>query len=105
MHLNQKRLVLLSGAVIVFAGPVSLAYAAAEPNGQTAAPNDTGARVVLAEQSNASAVDDNATMADRYPDYQRGVRQAAREGNEALRRYIWRTRMIYNFQFRDFAKE
>jgi hypothetical protein len=38
-----------------------------------------------------------------FPAYQRGVRQAAAEGNEALRRYVWRTRMIYNFYYHDFA--
>ena len=40
-----------------------------------------------------------------YPAYQRGVRAAAAEGNDALRRYIWRTRGIYNFYFDDFAKK
>jgi hypothetical protein len=34
---------------------------------------------------------------------ERGVREAAAEGNEALRRYIWRTRMIYNYYYNDFA--
>jgi hypothetical protein len=33
-----------------------------------------------------------------------GVRQAAAQGSEALRRYVWRTRMIYNYYFWDFAK-
>ena len=41
--------------------------------------------------------------ADAFPVYQRGVRQAAAESNEALRRYVWRTRMIYNFHYNDFA--
>jgi hypothetical protein len=42
-------------------------------------------------------------LAEPYPAYQRGVRQAADEGNEALRRYVWRTRMIYDFYYYDFA--
>jgi hypothetical protein len=33
-----------------------------------------------------------------------GVRQAAAQGSESLRRYISRTRMIYNYYFWDFAK-
>ena len=40
---------------------------------------------------------------DVYPAYQAGVRAAAAQGPEALRRYIWRTRMIYNFYYDDFA--
>jgi hypothetical protein len=38
-----------------------------------------------------------------YPAYQRGVWEAAAQGPEALRRYVWRTRMIYNFYYYDFA--
>lgn len=34
-----------------------------------------------------------------------GVRKAAMQGPEELRRYIWRTRMIYNYYFWDFVKE
>jgi hypothetical protein len=41
--------------------------------------------------------------ADPFPAHERGVRQAAAQGNEPLRRYIWRTRMIHNFYFNDFA--
>jgi hypothetical protein len=31
------------------------------------------------------------------------VRAAAAQGPEALRRYIWRTRMIYNYYYWDYA--
>jgi len=41
--------------------------------------------------------------ANAFPAHQRGVRQAAAESNEALRRYSRRTRMIYNFYYNDFA--
>jgi len=34
-----------------------------------------------------------------------GVRRAAAEGPESLRRYIQRTRMIYNYYYWSFAKE
>lgn len=34
-----------------------------------------------------------------------GLRKAAMQGPEAFRRYIWRTRMIYNYYFWDFAKQ
>jgi len=33
----------------------------------------------------------------------RGVLAAADQGPEALRRYLWRTRMIYDYQFEDFV--
>lgn len=33
------------------------------------------------------------------------VRAAAAEGSDALRRYVHRTRMIYNFNYWDFAKK
>jgi hypothetical protein len=42
-------------------------------------------------------------IVDVYPSYQAGVRAAAAQGPEALRRYLWRTRMIYNFYYDDFA--
>ena len=40
-----------------------------------------------------------------FPAHERGVRQAAAQGDEALRRYVWRTRMIYNFYFNDFVPQ
>ena len=40
---------------------------------------------------------------DAFPAHQRGVRNAAAEGPDALRRYVWRTRMIHNFSYEDFA--
>ena len=36
-------------------------------------------------------------------DHEAGVRFAARQGPDALRQYIWRTRMIYGFYYGDFA--
>ena len=34
----------------------------------------------------------------------RGVLAAADQGPQALRRYLWRTRMIYGYQYDDFAR-
>ena len=68
----------------------------------------TGAAPVVVAQSQVSAPTLSpppALDAIAYPSYQAGVRHAAAQGNEALRRYIWRTRMIYNFYFDDFAKK
>lgn len=36
---------------------------------------------------------------------QRRARQAARKGPEELRRFIWRTRMIYSLDIHDFGVE
>ena len=38
-----------------------------------------------------------------YPAYEAGAVAAAKQGPEALRRYLWRTRMIYNFYYPDFV--
>jgi hypothetical protein len=38
-----------------------------------------------------------------YPDYMARAVAASAEGPEALRRYLWRTRMIYNFYYPDFV--
>ncbi|HYT97169.1 MAG TPA: hypothetical protein VEO36_07595 [Casimicrobiaceae bacterium] len=35
-------------------------------------------------------------------DNEAGVRAAARQGPDALRQYVWRTRMIYSFYYGDF---
>ena len=39
-----------------------------------------------------------------YPSSEVGLRRAAAEGPVALHLYIYRTRMIYNYYFWDFAK-
>jgi len=61
------------------------------------------APAVVAQASIQAAAADNAVPVDEFPAYQRGVRQAAKEGPDALRRYVWRTRMIHNFRYNDFA--
>jgi hypothetical protein len=50
-----------------------------------------------------STKDAMAALPRDYPLGETGVRNAAAQGPEALRRYIWRTRMIYNYYFPDFA--
>ena len=63
----------------------------------------TAARVVLAQVSTSSATIAGSPDANGFPAYQAGVRAAATEGPDALRRYVHRTRMIYNFYYVDFA--
>jgi hypothetical protein len=40
-----------------------------------------------------------------FPSSETGVRKAAAEGPESLRRYVQRTRRIYNYYYWNFAKE
>lgn len=83
-------------ALAVFA---SSTVAAAEADSRTA--SDT-TRITVAQASSPSSREARP-IGTAYPAYQRGVRAAAAEGPEALRRYVWRTRMIYNFYYYDFA--
>ena len=45
-----------------------------------------------------------APVDDAFPPLEAGVRAAAQSGPEALRRYVWRTRMIHDFYYNDFAR-
>ena len=100
MSPNPKRGTPFGGAVVALALFTSSPIVAAEDTdaGKDAAP------VVVAQASMPAAMPAPNEAFDRYPAYQRGVRKAASEGPEALRRYIWRTRMIYNFYYYDFAR-
>lgn len=55
--------------------------------------------VVVAQ---AVVVAPTMVVARPYPDYMSRAVAAAAESPEALRRYLWRTRMIYNFYYPDF---
>jgi hypothetical protein len=58
--------------------------------------------IMLAQAAPTPAVVPAGDPAAGYPAVQAGVRRAAAEGPDALRRYVWRTRMIYNFYIVDF---
>jgi hypothetical protein len=61
--------------------------------------------ILLAQASSTPAARTAATpAADEYPPLQAGVRKAAAEGPEALRRYVHRTRMIYAWYYPDFVQ-
>ncbi len=101
MSPNPMRCTLFGGVVVALAVVASPAVRAAESTDarQDAAP------IVIAQVSEPASVSTRGAVPDALPAYQRGVRQAAAESNEALRRYIWRTRMIYNFYYDDFAPQ
>ena len=70
--------------------------------------DDSAAQSTQVALATTPAAAQDAASSDAVPTKGPGearARAAAAEGNEALRRYIWRTRMIYNFSFWDFAKE
>lgn len=82
-----------------FALAATIASAGAPEASQSTAPGP----LVLADASARSATARAAASDRRYRPGEAGVRRAAAQGPEALRRYIWRTRMIYNYYYWDFA--
>ena len=102
MTTNPKRSMRIAGALIALAAFASFPAAGAQTSAAKE-PYDASAPLRLAQAAPAASGARIAVPVAAYPAYQRGVRQAASEGPEALRRYIWRTRMIYNFYFPDFV--
>ena len=100
MSSNPMRCTLVGGAVVALAVLISPVTLAAEP---TDGVRDVAPVVIAQAAVSSSDARPAGVMFDEYPAYQRGVRKAAAEGTEALRRYTWRTRMIYNFNYNDFA--
>ena len=66
---------------------------------ESSAPLSLAAATSLTTDASASI-----DPAQSYSPSQAGVRKAAREGPDALRRYVHRTRMIHNYYYWDFAK-
>jgi hypothetical protein len=99
MNRNEARSTMLAGAAVALVLLASSAVLAAEP----ASPRDE-APIVVAQAGAVQNRSPAAASIDAYPAYQRGVREAAAQSDEALRRYIWRTRMIYNFYFQDYVE-
>ena len=85
------------GAAFALAATIASAGAPEAPQSTPSGP------LVLADASAPSATARAAASDRRYPPGEAGVRRAAAQGSEALRRYIWRTRMIYNYYYWDFA--
>jgi hypothetical protein len=98
MNRFEARSTMFAGAAVALALLASTVALAAGPT----SPRDD-APIVVAQAGTVQNRSPAAASIDAYPAYQRGVREAARESDEALRRYIWRTRMIYNFYFQDYV--
>ena len=65
----------------------------------------TSVKLAVADSTETVAQVPGSTTPRSYPSSEAGVRWAAAQGPEELRRYIWRTRMIYNYYFWDFVKQ
>jgi len=98
----------LSAGIAVAAGP----YAQTQTVTTSSAPvvvttqspivvDVTATRGVAAARSATGGTNEVVSGIPR--DHEAGVRAAARQGPDALRQYIWRTRMVYNFYYGDFA--
>jgi hypothetical protein len=71
---------------------------------QASIPQDS-MRLAVADSGQAGAEAAGSTTPRSFPAQEAGVRRAAAQGPDALRRYIWRTRMIYNYYFWGFTKQ
>jgi hypothetical protein len=92
---------LVAGAAVAIALAISPAVSAAQPD--IAAPDTTPIVLAQAGAPASTAMRDVAIDPDAGAVNLRGVRKAARQGPDELRRYIFRTRMIYNFDYEDWA--
>ena len=101
MSPNPMRSTLFAGTAVAMALAISPAISAAQ-----SVANADAAPVVLAQATapmSTAAMRSLAIDPDQGAVNLRGVRKAALQGPDELRRYIFRTRMIYNFDYEDWA--
>src|SRR4051794_24575521 len=91
--IDSKAIARATIAVITLSAGVAFAAATTSENPLPASP------VVVAQ---AAMPAPTIVMVRTYPEYMARAEAAAAQGPEALRRYLWRTRMIYNFYYPDF---
>ena len=92
---------LMLGATVMLTSTIA---DAAQPTAQTA--GTQGAAIVTAANNADMSVNGaGSAVSASFPSSEAGVRRAAAEGAEPLRRYVQRTRMIYNYYYWNFAKE
>jgi hypothetical protein len=89
------------GAAVALAATAAFASALVP---QTSVP-ETPVKLALADSTETVAQVPGSTTPRSYPPIEAGVRRAAAQGPEALRRYCWRTRMIYDFYFWNFVNQ
>ena len=82
-------------ATAAFASPVASQTSIPQPSMKLAAADSTETMTQVP----------GSTAPRDYPPLQAGVRRVAAQGPEALRRYVFRTRMIYDYYFWNFVKQ
>lgn len=92
---------LILGAVILL---ISSVACAAQSAAQTVS-TQGAAIVTVARNTDKTGNAMGSVEPASFPWSETGVRKAAAEGHESLRRYVQRTRMIYNYYYWNFAKE
>ena len=92
-----------------YALAAALALAASTALADTFTPQlpvpEASVKLALADGTERTSAASGPTMPYIYPSSEAGLRHAAAQGPLALRLYIYRTRMIYNYYIRDFVKE
>jgi len=104
MSPNPMRSTLFAGTAVAMALAISPAISAAQST--TAADAEPMEAILLAQATapmSTAAMRSMAIDPDQGAVNLRGVRKAAAQGPNELRRYIFRTRMIYNFDYEDWA--
>jgi len=91
---------LFAGAAVAIALVMSPAASAAQPDTDK---QDAAPIVVAQAPAPATSARSLAVPPDGGAVHLRGVRAAAMQGPDALRRYTFRTRMIYNYDYEDCA--
>lgn len=65
----------------------------------------TSVKLAIADSTETVAQVPGSTTPRGYRPMEAEAHRVAAQGPEALRRYVWRTRMIYNYYFWDFVKQ
>jgi len=89
------------GAALALAATAAFA----NPLASQTSVHQTQAKLAVADSTETVAQLPGSTTPRSYPSSEAGVRRAAAQGPDELRRYIWRTRMIYNYYFWNFVKQ
>jgi hypothetical protein len=90
----------LSAGVAFAAGPYPGTATTNAPVVVIYGPPVTSVVTVTAQRSATGS--DTEVLSAIPRDHEAGVRAAGRQGPDALRQYVWRTRMIYSFYYGDF---
>ena len=101
LHWYMKPACSALGTVVALAATTALA----NPLVSSTSGPQTSMQVAAADGTETVAQVSGSAMPRCYPPSEAGVRRAAAQGPEALRRYTWRTRMIYNYYFWNFVKQ